>query len=124
MEERLIKIFNHYGFHSQKEKFKEKVLKCGAALQIYINEPSEGHLKELKEKICDLLVVEKQFSLTDNRDKLFKKIEGFYHNIVTHYGDLIKSTFRENRKEIEIIMNRKIEITLIKIATDKGRCSE
>jgi hypothetical protein len=124
MEERLIKIFNHYGFHNQKEKFKEEVLECGAALQAYLNEPSEEHLKELKEEICDLMVVEKQFSLTDNRDKLFEKIERFYHNIVTHYGDLIKNTFRENRKEIEVTMDRKIDRTLLKIAAEKGRCSE
>jgi|GEM_PF-5784877 len=120
MESKLKRIFNHYGFHNQENKFKEEVLEFGAAAQAYLNEPSKEHLRELKEEISDLIVVDKQFALTHNREKLFNKMEVFYRDIVIHYEGLIKSIFRENRKEIEIIMDRKIERTLVRIAASKG----
>ncbi len=118
MEARLKKIFNYYGFHDQKEKFKEEVLEFGAASQAYINNPSEEHLKELKEEICDLMVMDKQFLLTGNQIKLFDKLEGFYLTTVTHYEDVLKNIFRENRKEIESMMDRKIDRTLLRIASE------
>ncbi|ADO82845.1 hypothetical protein [Ilyobacter polytropus] len=64
------------------------------------------------------MIMDKQFLLTGNQIKLFDKVEGFYLTTVTHYEDVLKNIFRKNRKEIESMMDRKIDRTLLRIASE------